>query len=242
MDSRSTDMNEHDDTQRIREDIERTQREMSRTIDEIEDRLSPRNVMQRTKDKVRRAGVNRTHSMIDKITANPIPAAMAGIGLLLLMRDNDRGEEIREIDDVAYDANYASDYEQHSHGRMHAMQERVGGAMGSARERVSGAMSSGMSSARSTGQDLLASNPLILGVAALALGAIVGALVPETERENRMFGERRDELMNRGRDLAREGVDRAKNVASTVADRAVGAAKDVAEAAKDAARGDARMS
>lgn len=174
--------------------------------------------------------MNRTHSMIDKIKSNPIPAAMAGIGLLLMMRGSDRGEDIQEIDDVTYDANFEA---QQSHGRIHEM-----------RDRVSGVMSSGMSSARSTGQDLLASNPLILGVAALALGAIVGALVPETERENRIFGERRDDLINRGRDMAREGVDRAKNVATTVVDRAVGAAKDVAEAAKDAARGggDARMS
>ncbi|HEY0144186.1 MAG TPA: DUF3618 domain-containing protein [Thermoanaerobaculia bacterium] len=278
MDPRATDMN-HDDqneTRRIRDDIERTQREMSRTIDEIEDRLSPRNVMQRTKESVRRAGVNKTRSLVDKVKANPIPAAMAGIGLYLLMRDHDRGDDIYEIDSVGYDAGYDATYG-HSHTRIDAMQdrvhggvdqvrervdsarERVSGAMDTARDRISGAMSSaresvshvgdrassGMYRARSSGQDLLSSNPLILGVAAVALGAIVGSLIPETEREDQLFGEHRDKLMDRGRDLAREGVDRAKNVASavtsTVTEKAKDVAKDVASAAKDAATDNARM-
>lgn len=262
MDPRATDMShDHDDTRRIRDDIQRTQREMSRTIDEIEDRLSPRNVMQRTKESVRRAGVNKTRSLVDKVKANPIPAAMAGIGLYLLMRDNERADDIYEIDDVAYDASYG-----HSRTRMDAMQdrmhervdsarERVSGAVDSAKERIHDAMSSARESvshagdrassrmylARSSGRDLLSSNPLIMGIAAIALGAIAGSLIPETEREDRLFGEQRDRLMDRGRDLAREGVDRAKNVASAVTEKAKDAAKDVAGVAMDAARDNARM-
>ncbi|HEX6159193.1 MAG TPA: DUF3618 domain-containing protein [Thermoanaerobaculia bacterium] len=268
-------MNDDDnqDTRRIREDIQRTQREMSRTIDEIEDRLSPRNVMQRTKESVRRAGVNKTRNLVDKIKANPIPAAMAGIGLYLLMRDDDRADDIYEIDDVRYDPMYGHTHDverSHSHTRIDAMQDRVhdrmddvrdrvSGAVDSAKERLSGAVSqaresvshagdrasSGIYRARSSGQDLLSSNPLILGVAAIALGAIAGSLIPETEREDRLFGEHRDKLMNRGRDLAHEGMDRAKNVASavagTVTEKAKDAAKDVVSAAKDAAKDNARM-
>src|SRR5687767_2591452 len=89
MDERTGAVSGNEYTRAIRRDIERTQREMSRTIEEIQQRLSPQYIMQRTKDSVREAGVRTSRSVIDKIKANPIPAAMVGIGLFLLARDND---------------------------------------------------------------------------------------------------------------------------------------------------------
>jgi hypothetical protein len=77
------------DTRRIRHDIDRTQREMSRTIDEIGVRFSPDYIMHRTKESARRAGVNTSRSLMEKVKANPIPAAMVGIGLYLMMHSSD---------------------------------------------------------------------------------------------------------------------------------------------------------
>jgi hypothetical protein len=143
-----------DRTDEIRRDIERTQREMSRTIDEIQHRLSPQYMMQRTKQSMREAGVKATRSFSDRVRSNPIGAAMVGAGLWMLMRDNDRDVEVEFIPDrdrwdTSVAANYSSvgeyrdlDYEGAGHGRLAEARERVSGAAESARERVNTAMNS----------------------------------------------------------------------------------------------------
>ena len=45
--------------------------------------------------------------------------------------------------------------------------------------------------------DMLQDSPLIIGAAAMALGAIVGFAFPTTEKENEIMGEARDRVMDR---------------------------------------------
>ena len=265
----------HESTDDLRRDIERTQREMSRTIDEIQHRLSPNYMMQRTKESMKEAGVHASRSFIDKVRDNPIPAAMVGIGMWLLMRsDSDRHASYdvefipeRSRWDTA-DTQYSSvaeyrdfDYEGGTGGRMtgarerashmaDSARERVSEAADTARERVEGAMSSarettsdmldtagdaarrlgnrarsGVRRARYESRDLLRESPLIVGMAAIAAGAIIGALIPETERENELMGEQRDRLAEQAKDLARDGASRAKEVATAATQAATEAAK-----------------
>ena len=224
------------DTRRIRHDIDRTQREMSRTIDEIGVRFSPDYIIQRTKASARRAGVNTSRSLIDKVKSNPIPAAMVGVGLYLMMRNH---EDESHYD--GYEMTYGLDDTHPGHDTRERMSEavdaakdRVSSALGSVRGQASHAASNAShmaSRARMSSRNVLNDSPLIAGIAAIALGAIVGAILPETEREDRLFGEKRDELVSRGKDLAREGMDKAKDVAGS----AMSAAKDAATTAvKDA--------
>jgi uncharacterized protein YjbJ (UPF0337 family) len=250
------------DTRRIRHDIDRTQREMSRTIDEIGVRLSPDYIMHRTKESARRAAVNKSRTLMDKVKANPIPAAMVGVGLFLMMRSDDRDTGfVYELDDVDHSSLGSRDWEEgygrthEAHGRlregMDEARERVSGAVDTAKERVSSVMDSarehvsdmahnarsgsrsGMYRARTSSQQFLTDSPLIAGVAAIALGAIIGAVLPESEREDRLFGEKRDELLSRGKELARDGVDRAKNLAQSAATAATTAVKDEVKSTKN---------
>lgn len=69
--------------------------------------------------------------------------------------------------------------------------------------------------------------PLIAGVAALAVGAIVGTIIRETDREHELFGQHRERLTKRALETARQTV--AKGVAeaaSTIANRGGGNSKD----------------
>ena len=85
------------------DDIERTRSEMTETVDEIEYRLAPANIVNSAKETVREATVGRVEDManmaadmasdagyqareagsgiVDTIRRNPIPAALAGIGI-----------------------------------------------------------------------------------------------------------------------------------------------------------------
>lgn len=60
---------------------------------------------------------------------------------------------------------------------------------------------------------LVREQPLVLGAVGLAVGAAVGALLPGTEAEDRLMGETRDDLAERGRATAEEGYQRAKETA-----------------------------
>lgn len=235
-----------DDTSAIRRDIARTQREMGQTIDEIQYRLSPAHLKEQAKQRVRRAGVRTTRNTIDRVKANPIGAALVGVGLYMLLRnDDDSDGQAAYYGDRGYSAydeprHFSYGEDRGGSGRMTEMKDRVGEAVGSARgaigdtldnvrETASDVAGQTMYRARSLtsrGRDVMADSPLIAGVVGLALGALVGAMIPETERENELFGQKRDELKQRAAEMAKEGVSQAKDIASAAASAATAAVKE----------------
>jgi len=60
----------------------------------------------------------------------------------------------------------------------------------------------------------LRENPLAVGAVALALGAAVGLVLPQTDRENQLMGEARDTLVERAQGVAQEAVEKVQSVAS----------------------------
>ena len=259
MDERADPVSAGDSTSAIRDDIERTQREMGHTIDEIQYRLSPAHLKEQAKERVRRAGVRTSRNTIDRVKSNPIGAAMVGIGLWMLLRNNDSDEEVYYIDrdfDHSHDRmphGYSpqTEYRDFSYGedrgRMAEVKDRVGDVAERAGERVSELRDQTVDRAQALrdrtmygarnmsnrGRDVLNDTPLVAGIAAIALGALVGAMIPETERENELFGQTRDKLKDRAADVAREGVDQAKNIATAAATAAKDAAKEATTKAKD---------
>src|ERR671917_2654521 len=64
--------------ERTRAEIERTRADMGETVDAIQQRLSPENLKEQAKDRVRETTVGRA---METIRENPLPAALTGIGL-----------------------------------------------------------------------------------------------------------------------------------------------------------------
>jgi hypothetical protein len=96
---------EDQQVERLTEDIERTRGDMTETLEELGDRLSPSNVIQDAKATVREATVGKVESMandvgmtaretgeglIETIKRNPLPAALAGIGIGWLWMSRDK--------------------------------------------------------------------------------------------------------------------------------------------------------
>ena len=74
-------------------------------------------------------------------------------------------------------------------------------------------------------RDTAESNPVGLAVGGLAVGFLLGTLVPQTRLENEQMGEASDRLIDAAKDTAGEAVDRGKHLAQ----EAVGAAVDTAK-------------
>ena len=74
-------------------------------------------------------------------------------------------------------------------------------------------------------QRVLHDNPLAVGAAALALGAAVGLVIPETQRENQALGAARDSVMDRALGTVQDTMQKV----GTIAQKAESAAEDVAK-------------
>ena len=98
-------------TQEIREEIAQTRVEMSETIEAIEERLRPSNLVAQAGETVRNAATEKVKSMantaghaadramdtsfVQTVRANPIPAAMIGIGTAWLLMKGRSSESRR---------------------------------------------------------------------------------------------------------------------------------------------------
>lgn len=56
-------------------------------------------------------------------------------------------------------------------------------------------------------RDFFETNPLAVGAAALAVGALIGAALPETEAEKRLMGEKGEHLADRAKSMVKSSVD-----------------------------------
>ncbi|MFN2441968.1 MAG: DUF3618 domain-containing protein, partial [Thermoanaerobaculia bacterium] len=200
----------------IRNDIRRTRGEMGSSLDELQYRFSPDYVRYRVKE----VSMDKGRGLLGRIKENPIPAAIAGLGLAMLFRPTDhRREREKFVVDVDAPAGYpayaeSSAYERDEHGmadtareKMHDAGEAVRDAGHSAKERVSEtadsvrdaghraseSVSRSMNRASSKARELgsrtrrgamharedfwesFMENPLVLGAAGLAVGALLGA-------------------------------------------------------------------
>ena len=82
-------------------------------------------------------------------------------------------------------------------------------------------------------QTLLEEQPLVVGALGVALGAIIGAVLPESEREDRMLGEARDRVLDRAKELGTRGYEevrgKAQQAAAGVRDAVQGGGSDHAD-------------
>lgn len=96
-----------------------------------------------------------------------------------------------------------------------AARVRAADAVGSARE--------GLSRTRDSAGRFVEENPLVVGALALAAGAVLGALVPTSRREEEIMGSE----SRRVRDAAKEQAEEMTAAAKTVADKARSTGADV---------------
>jgi hypothetical protein len=75
-------------------------------------------------------------------------------------------------------------------------------------------------------RDTAESNPFGLAIGGLAVGFLVGTLLPQTRVENERMGEMSDRVIDAAKDTAGEAVERGKQVAEDAVSVAVDTAKE----------------
>jgi Protein of unknown function (DUF3618) len=145
-----------------------------------------------------------------------------------------RGRMGETVEAIGYKTDVKSRVKDNISEKKDAVVSRVTGALPDGQQLKRGAQKAGLSK----------QNPLGLGIAAAAVGFIVGTLLPSTDIEDDRLGEMSDqvgekareagqEALERGKDVAREAVDNAKE---TVSDRTGTQAEEMASSLRDKAQ------
>jgi len=128
-----------------------------------------------------------------------------------------------EVDALSYKTDVPARTEDYIDDKKEAVRSKLTGA----KDAVTGplpdrhAINRGAGHMRGTAE----SNPLGLALGGLAVGFVVGTLLPQTRVENERLGEISDSTIEAAKDSASEAVERGKQVAQ----KAVGAAVDTAK-------------
>jgi hypothetical protein len=97
-------------------------------------------------------------------------------------------------------------------------------------------------SVRDNFEHMLREQPLALGAVGIALGALIGAALPRTEHENRMLGRASQRVKEQGREMAREGYEKASGKVAEVVEVAGESLQRAAEQNRAQAAGNAQGS
>ena len=183
-----------------------------------------------TLDRVRRAevGVSRDPSEADHAFAARLDQARGqAVGLARHEEESTDSFGSRVHDALASAQRSVADAAQGLRGQAGAAVSSAGGALGSlasstrdAAHHAGGAMSQGGKAAGQAGGNLVAAlteSPVLLGALGLAAGALLGALLPQSDQEEAALGGVAGQARDAATSLARQGVEGGRNVAQAVA-------------------------
>jgi ElaB/YqjD/DUF883 family membrane-anchored ribosome-binding protein len=250
-------MNAHDENlqpERIESEIAHTRAEVSSTIDAIQRKLTPGQLMDQAVDYFRTSAPADFGATLSRsIRDNPIPVALVGVGIAWLMMSGQAGRGRQHSQSEQYAgmnpgaltegsaesgvnraASAAADAGRKVKDTMSEMTSRAGDMMTSARERISATAGDTrmrvselsartreqMYRTRGTLTHVLEEQPLVVGAIGLAVGAVLGASLPSTRREDELMGGTRDDMMHSARDAVGEQAEALKESAQRIAETA----------------------
>jgi ElaB/YqjD/DUF883 family membrane-anchored ribosome-binding protein len=237
--------NFRDDIQKSPDELEReiddTRAHIEYTLDLLERKLSPSDMIEEAMRIARRNGGAFASNLATEIRNKPFPTLLAGIGLAWLMSSSGRpsyrgdggaGDMAREARERAQDLGARAREGAHDIGeRAHEMGERVqemgrragdaaseaGHGIQDAAHQVGDAARRGARRAADEYQHLLREQPLLLGILGLGIGAALGSVLPRTDIEDEVMGEHSDQLKRKaeeeGKKASRQVRDSAERVA-----------------------------
>lgn len=216
---------EHRSAEEIRRDIDRTRVGLNRTLEELEDRLDPRHVMEFAMGTLKDTLQAVKDAVVDTARDHPISTAVAagGLGLLaaIVIRDRMTDHERsrlqrlkRRAEDVAESArDRLADWTSETRRRASDIADRAEDAASSFESRAS----RGVHHAVEKAEDAYRAHPFAIGLAAVGAGVGAGLAMPSTRVEDRWCGEHRDALLRRAKEGGREVLHGGERVVEAAA-------------------------
>ncbi len=217
-------------TERVKETVTQLKNEVK---SEIHDATIGR--IERMVNNVRETTNGTSATVMELIKANPIPAALVGIGMawLFMNKSNhssqgghfypqNQGQMWNNSQNPSFSNTVQQKADQVKNTVSETadnIKEKAEGFVSQAQDQVEHLSDQVQDQAQrvmSRSQSMLDDNPLITSALALTVGAAVGFLLPETRREDEWMGETRNKLLNQVSEVAHNTMEKAQKVATEV--------------------------
>ena len=230
----------------LEKELEETRQNLSETLHELHDRLSPGDIVEETFDYIRRQNFFRKE-LLDMFKENALPLSVIGAGTAWLVAQkvsgtSAKGEESSGVSSAAHDphAKGAGIPTHTPPGQNHTRDSQANTAP---RQKEDKDMQKSLNQAKSKmghsarfAQDqsrqmmqkadqFIQERPLTVVAMGLGIGALLGMTLPETRREHQVMGQTRDRLKET---VAAEGQAQVRQLRET--------AESLAEATKEQLR------
>lgn len=224
-------MSRHDDRspEEIEADIQRVRSRMNDTINAIENKLSPGQLIDQTMHYLRHNGAGEFASNLGAtVKQKPVPVTLVGIGLgwLMMAQRPDRGMTSDSGDARATADGAKAKAESLAGGA----QDKMSGLAQETRKRMARIKSGTQASAGNASYQarraktqfthMMQEQPLIMGVLGIALGAAVGAALAPTRHEDELMGEARDDVVDKASEVGQRGSEKLGSTAQAATEAA----------------------
>ena len=210
----------------LERDIDRQRDHIVGLLDALESKLSPGEMFERVLGYGKSGGREFASNLGDTVKANPLPTLLTAAGLMWLYANKDKtprayvagwqgssgGADGNEDDDQAGMQQRAGD-------ARDGWSDKMGDAKARASDRAHGAMDSARQRAHRANEGfhhMLEDQPMAIGALGVAVGALLGAMLPSTRKEDELLGEASDALAADAKSLAKRGYDRAAQAGQEV--------------------------
>jgi hypothetical protein len=228
--------------QAIERDIDATRADMRATLEALERRFSFDRLVDLTVGRVRERGGEFAGNLTDAAARNPLPLLLTAVGVGWMMLASRSGNHERNRNRKSGGGRRTDFRDRAGNIRDRAAQaaDQVSGAVDSTRETLKDAMQSSRETFEETAESLrsgasraaevtreqaeiarerldrlLHDQPLVLGALGLAAGAIIGALLPTTEHEDRLLGPMRERVVKDAAQKSRALSETARDNAAS---------------------------
>jgi len=206
--------------------------DMDRTLDALERKFSPGQLLDRSVDYLRTNGSNLANSVGEAVRNHPVPAVMTCVGLIWLgaslTRERLPGQGSPRSNDGESDGREGSAAGRATE-RMRASAVRV---KDKAKDKVGESVGEVVNVVQQRASDwrgglgeAVTQHPLAFGALAIAVGAVLGAAIPATQIEQQKVGPMRDRALAKAEALGARTYDRVKE---SLSDAKPGRAEDSA--------------
>jgi ElaB/YqjD/DUF883 family membrane-anchored ribosome-binding protein len=184
------------DPEQLERTAERLRADLDRTLDALERKLSPSQLVDRSLAYLRDHGGDLAAAVGDSVRRNPVPilVTVAGLGWLIATAVRSRAPiDVTPIDDAESDDTLDDDLDEPADADPHTLRSRFDDRVAAARARTRQAQYRAVSA--------FEERPFLFGGLAVAVGALLGALIPSTEYEDKFVGQVRDRAVERARQM-----------------------------------------
>lgn len=202
------------DPMQLEHEIDQQRDHIGEIIHALENKLSPGEIFDRVLGSGK-GGREFAGNLADTVKANPMPTMLTVAGLAWLAASSNRSHTTAVTTTTTSDKPGMSERVDHARERVGHARERVSSTMGSAKQRIGESTHHAMDSARlkarrgKEGFDhMLDDNPMAVGAMAIAAGALLGAMLPPTRKEDELIGPMRDRFADDAKHAARSGYDK----------------------------------